>query len=41
MFSLDKSIGVCIPCDSTCKTCNGGLATNCLTCESVAKYRTE
>ena len=27
----------CQPCDSTCNTCNGGLATNCLSCNTSTR----
>ena len=29
----------CKSCDSTCYTCNGGLATNCLTCNTAGTYK--
>ena len=30
--------GVCTPCDSTCKTCNGPTSQNCLTCLDTWYY---
>ncbi|KAL4499740.1 hypothetical protein ABPG72_017280 [Tetrahymena utriculariae] len=32
-YDLNKTSGLCLPCNSFCKTCNGHSIINCLTCQ--------